>query len=245
MKNQRPRALQSARHTAFPIALILVALLNTSCQSALFGRQDEEKLTAAQQLKLSEKTVSMQQRINRYFHSEVVPKLKSCWTTLQGAGMIGIEYTYQRDTSGRWLWSKLAHSTSTLPSTQESIALQCMEQSVRGTSFPIEESDGAGDTFVVKWNWPVPFPTNADEQTRTMFAAKPAGGGGGTGGCDGKGTAPKCIPDNCPRGKCPIKSVCVGYAVCALRGGPEGGCDFRAPCASGGPFGVADGAVMY
>ena len=228
------------------VALSLTLLLYAGCQTVRSNGQmpkaESQKTTQQQAISL-ERTISTQQRINRYFHSDVVPKLKSCWSGVQGEGMISIQYIYTKDASGRWAWEGLEVDTSTLPKGQDAIALECMEQSVRGTSFPVEGGDGTGDKFVVIWSWPVPFPANADEQTSAMFAARPAGGGG-RGGCDGRGTKAKCIPDYCVGGKCPTGVACVGWKLCALSGGPEGGCLFSVPCASGGPFGVG-GIIMY
>lgn len=233
------------------VALTLTLLLHAGCQTTRPDGQtaEAESEYATQQQEISlERTISTQQRINRYFHTDVVPKLKRCWNGVQGEGMISIQYTYTNDASGRWAWDALAVDTSTLSKGQDAIALECMEQSVRGTSFPVEGGD-TGDKFVVIWSWPVPFPADADEQAKAMFAAKPAGGGGGgRGGCDGKGTKAKCIPDYCAgrnKDKCPPGLACVGWWVCALSGAPDGKCILKAPCASGGPFGVAGGTIMY
>ena len=92
-----------------------------------------------------QRTMTTQQRINRYFHGAVVPKLRNCWTRVQGRGTIEIEHTYTRDASGKWVVEKLAVGKSTLPRGQDAVALQCMQNSVRGTSFPAEgdESNNA------------------------------------------------------------------------------------------------------
>ncbi len=189
-----------------------------------------------------DKTVATQDRINRYFHRDVIPRLRDCWKSVQGAGEIEMKFTYAR-AGGGWTWERLERSSSTLPGGQDAVAVRCMQDAARGTSFPAGEGDSAGGTsavggdvnkFVVNWNWPVPLPGNSAE-----FAAKKSGGGGGkTGGCDGYGAVAKCY--NCKNLKC--IEVCVGYESCTV--GPSG-CTADNKCASGGPFGVSGGTIMY
>src|SRR5713226_7752374 len=61
-----------------------------------------------------EKTLTTQQRLNRYFHGDVVPKLKDCWSRVQGKGTIVLKYTYMKAGSGRWVFDKLEIGQSTL-----------------------------------------------------------------------------------------------------------------------------------
>src|SRR5437016_280938 len=131
-----------------------------------------------QQLDL-EKSVTTQQRLNRYFHSSVIPKLKKCWSRVQGRGTIEIEHTYTTDASRKWVVDKLTVGKSTLPRGQDAVALQCMQNSVRGTSFPAVGDESNARTYIVKWTWPVPFPANAAQLTSAMFAARVNNGGGG------------------------------------------------------------------
>lgn len=134
--------------------------------------QVASRMTNEQRL---QRTITTQQRINRYFHGSVIPKLRNCWSRVQGRGTIAIEHTYARDASGKWVVEKLAVGKSTLPRGQDTVALQCMQDAVRGSSFPVEGDDGDSKQYVVKWTWPVPFPANMTAQTRAMFAAKNAG----------------------------------------------------------------------
>ena len=195
--------------------------------------------TAQRQLAL-EKTTTTQQRLNRYFHADVMPKLKNCWSRLQGKGTIEMEHSYRRDANGKWVAAELTIGKSTLAKEQNAVALQCMQDSVQGTAFPAEGRDGKGTSYVANWTWPVPFPANADTLTNNMFSAKPKGGGGG--GCDGHGALAKCW--TCDNGKC--LKVCVGFKTCKItffKGISYCGTD--GDCASGGPFGVTGGVVMY
>jgi len=188
-----------------------------------------------------EKTITTQQRLNRYFHGDVVPKLRDCWSRVQGEGTIAVKYTYTKG-SGRWMFDRLEVSQSTLPRGQDAVALKCMQDAVRGTSYPVEQGEGNQNSFVLNWNWPVPFPANATEQTNAMFAARAAGGGTGGGGCDGQGTAARCFSCDHESKSIACLKVCVGYTTCTLG---ETYCRAEGSCASGGPFGVAGGYIMY
>ena len=237
------------RISSIPVtAVVLITVMSMMLLSAHSRTQNAnrriphppaETLTREQAF---EKTITTQQRLNHYFHGDVVPKLKNCWSRVQGKGTIALKYTYTKG-SGKWMFDKLEVSESTLPRGQDAVALRCMQDAVRGTSYPIEQGEGNQNSFVLNWSWPVPFPANANELTSAMFAARAAGGAGGGGGCDGHGAKAKCY--TCSGGSC-IK-VCVGYDNCHIVYGKEdNGCsEYGLVCASGGPFGVAGGYIMY
>jgi hypothetical protein len=224
-------------------SLVTVALTmlhaDSRMQNANRRIQPPEAEARAKEQQAFERTLTTQQRINRYFHGDVVPNLKNCWSRVQGQGTIALKYTYTR-ASGKWMFDKLEVSQSTLPRGQDAVALRCMQDAIRDTSFPVEDGEGNQSSFVLNWNWPVPFPANANELTSTMFAAKGKGGGGGTGGCDGRGAQAKCF--TCSQDANSCLKVCVGYDFCTLS---VHGCTGSNACASGGPFGVAGGAIMY
>jgi hypothetical protein len=209
------------------------------------GEQERDPGRRAREAALKQ-TVATQKRLNRYFHSAVVPKMKQCWARVQGAGVISIEFTYTR--KGRqWAWEKLAGRKSTLPRDQDAVALRCMEQAVRSTSFSVADDD-KGDKYMIVWNWPVPWPADADRQAEAMFRAM---AGGGSGGCDGQGAASACV--NCVTdggGRYSCETTCVGYSTCRIVNEvvPESKrgfkyisqrCEGSGGCASGGPFGLA------
>jgi len=119
---------------------------------------------------------------------------------------------------------------------QDAVALQCMQEAVRGTSFPVEEGGSAVDSkrgargaskFVAYWNWSVPL----------ELAVK----NGKTGGCDGYGALPKCYA--CGQDFRCIK-VCVGVDQKGCEAG-GGVCteDYEFPCASG-RYGTGRGGVI-
>ena len=183
-------------------------------------------------------TITVQQRINRYFHSDVMPKLKNCWGGVQGSGTITLKYTYNKVARSRWGLATVAVNNSTLAKAEEAVALKCMQDSVRGTSFAVEGSDRDERGFVLNWSWPVPFPDNADELTRTMFLAK---GSGDTGGCDGHGATAACYTCTRPTPySTTCSKVCVGSSTCKNN---SDGCYEYNSCASGGPFGVGSRGI--
>jgi hypothetical protein len=186
-----------------------------------------------------EKTVATQKEINRYFDAEVFPKLKTCWSRVQGEGMITFDFTYTKNAKGRWVFQKLGVRKSTLREGQDAVALACMLDSVRGTSFPAAVFDTAEDKLLLHWNWPVPLPADASDRVRAMLRSR----GGEGGGCDGHGALPKCGVCAERPGAC--IAVCVGYEECDVRGNPPH-CVVAGPCASGGPLGLlGHGTVLY
>lgn len=103
-------------------------------------------------------SVALEQRINRYFHNDVLPKVRKCWQTVQGKGTVIIEHRYKRQGSGKWVPKQLEVFRSSLPENQRRTALMCMREAVQGTSFPPDEWDGTEKEFVLFWVWTVPFP---------------------------------------------------------------------------------------
>jgi hypothetical protein len=229
------------------IRLVTVAALSLMTLAIVPSQSNPQnrKTTTAPQGTLNIAVVPTQQRINRYFHGSVIPRLNTCWSSLQGKGTIALKYTFTKS-GARWTLKSEESEQSTLPSGQDAIALRCMRDAVRGSSFPVDRGESTQTTFVVNWNWPVPFPANASQLATRMFAAPANGGGGGGGGCDGLGSSKKCYV--CKKEATVVKCelVCVGYATCVLvaqKG--SGACNVSGACASGGPFGVSGGSVIY
>jgi hypothetical protein len=220
------------------VALTSVLLVYARNQKSRSVSQPIQPSATKEQRDADERTVATQTRINRHFHSDVIPKLQSCWSKLRGQGMIAIEHTYRR-AGNIWVSGKLAISNSTLPKGQEVMALKCMTDSVRGTSFPVQEDEGSSKSFVLKWNWPVPLPANADE-VRAMVKNNV----GGSGGCDGHGAAPACF--TCRDKAIACDKVCVGADSCTIEYQKAGSsCTTGSGiCASGGPFGLFGGGIF-
>jgi hypothetical protein len=223
------------------IPLILIVLAFADSQSRQTNPQITERASVAQPNPI-ERQASTQQRINRYFHGAIVPKLRRCWSTIDGKGTITLKYTFTK-AGANWTFNRLETAQSTLAHGQATLAERCMLNAVQGTSFALDVLERNQNTFVLNWTWPVPLPANAAKLTSEMFAAKPIGGGTGSGGCDGWGTAASCY--TCKGPKC--ETVCVGSTECRsvdVGGGQT--CASQGKCASGGPFSVVGGSpIIY
>jgi hypothetical protein len=191
-----------------------------------------------------EQSVATQKKINRYFHDVVVPKLKTCWSRIQGSGTIAMKYSY-KNAKDRWAFETVKVGKSDLPKGQDEVALDCMQKAVAATSFPKETGDTSA-SYSINWSWPVPFPPDAGQQAEAMFRSN---GGTGGGGCDGHGAAASCVA--CSGYPVSCVAVCVGgNPPCEMTENPLPGgfrrtCKVGTGCASGGAFGVVGGAVMY
>lgn len=218
------------------VTFVLSALIFAHNQASTRPAQTPQTRLTTEAIKV-EKALSTQQRINRYFHGGIMSKLQRCWSSVKGKGRITLKYTYTKSDT-RWVFNRLQTDESTLPSGQDAIAIKCMSDAVRGSSFSVDIVENTQNTFVLNWTWPVPLPGNATQLTTAMFAAKP--GTMTTGGCDGFGTPAKCYtcgPETCDK-------VCVGWTQCSVFS--NGSCIATGEaCASGGPFGVIGSRVMF
>ena len=190
-------------------------------------------------------SVAEQKRINRYFHAVVVPKLKPCWDQLQGKGTIEMKFRYEDNAKGEWAFKTLEGGKSNLPKGQDEAALACMQKAVTATSFPREKSD-TGASYSINWDWPVPLPQDAAQRVERMLGSS---GGAGT-GCDGEGASARCVKCSGSSGDYSCPYVCVGYDSCTIPApSPDPTvirmCQQQGKCASGGPFGVVGGIIMY
>ena len=228
------------------VLTVALILITQACQRSQPPQANtpptKEQLSQAVQSTSCERAIATQNRINRYFHHAVVPRVKDCWQRLKGKGTIAVEFDYQREKDG-WATDKLKIERSTLPEGQESVALQCLQDSVRGTSFPVEQDDGQAEQFMVHWSWPVPLPKDANEVAQLMS------GGGGGGRCGPLGVPPAC--HDCLSvlifGKYWLACgpACAGYSFCiqdpdGCRLGP-----ISPRCVTGWLGGTLGGIVMY
>ena len=167
--------------------------------------------------------------------------LQSCWNSVKGEGRIAIGLTYTR-TGSRWTWEKLGVTSSSLLKGQDAIAVRCIQESVRATSFPAEAEDQARDKlgmkaavkYVVNWSFPVPLPTNA-----TTALAKRAGGTGG------EAAACWSCGSNSQGGFCERNPA--GWPGCVESDGGDlgSGCFcLGQPCAAGGYAGFGGSILM-
>ena len=232
-RSTRRRMASAYGPTSTAVAIALLSLTHACSGTAPRVETDSDSF---------KQSVATQKRINRYFHEQVVPKLRDCWNRIQGAGAVDVKYSFVKDDKGRWVFERLERGNSTLPAGQDPVALTCMQEATAASSFAYEEYDGKSDSFVVIWTWPVPLPPNIEQQADAMFRSI---GGTQGGGCDGEGTPARCL--NCyaeyPVMEC--RSVCVGYDTCSINhGGGFRWCTTGNKCASGGPFGLGGGIVM-
>jgi hypothetical protein len=187
-------------------------------------------------------SVATQKAINDYFHASVVPRLKTCWGRLEGRGSIEIQYRFEDDGKGAWAFKTLRAGRSDLPKGQTDVAASCMQQAVSGTSFSRDQT-AKSRSYSIDWTWPVPLPADADLQVARMRGAV----GGEGSGCDGHGAPARCV--TCSGSPLSCIYVCVGSDTCEVQATTPGGfnsiCTEGGQCASGGPFGVVGGVVMY
>jgi hypothetical protein len=182
--------------------------------------QSPQTVTVAQpdQVEL-QRTVTTQQRLNRYFHSSVMSKLKNCWGRIKGKGTVQIKHMYGKSSQNRWVPNKLVITKSTLSRLESGIAQRCMQHAVIGTSFSVEALDGEARRYTLYWTWPVPFPSNEKELARV---------GGYELNCyicfDGRCKASFTGSDECDSSN----KSCVSYGVCA----------------TGGPYPVGGGTII-
>src|SRR5258706_16029639 len=112
-----------------------LCLIGASSQTRSPITQTPQRTATVQEQQLDlQRTATTQQRFNRYFHKDVIPKLKDCWSRIKGQGAVEIQHTYRRDETGKWVADRLSVTSSTLRAGQDAVALQCMQESTRGTT---------------------------------------------------------------------------------------------------------------
>lgn len=125
-----------------------------------------------------EETVAAQQVVNHYLYTSVTPKLRTCWSRVQGEGTVDLALRYKK-TDRQWVFERAEAIRSTLPNEQAAAALACMGQSATGSSFVLDEKAGgkAFERFVLKWTWLVPLPEEGSEaMARRAGGVTPASG---------------------------------------------------------------------
>jgi len=188
----------------------------------------------------SDDGAGVQRRVSAYLEG-VVPKVKPCWSQLQGEGAIATDMVYRK--SGRaWTLDSVRVTRSSLAKGQEATAEQCLREATRGTSFAVDANEAleqAAPTFVVRLGWLIPLPEPGVELTPEQVARMI-----GTGGVITVPGCSNCVSNpNPPYGlKCESKSSgsnvdCeeISSNVCATT--PRA-------CMSG-VFGGTRGVIMY
>jgi hypothetical protein len=187
--------------------------------------------------------IDTQNRINRYFHQAVVPRMAGCWSRIAGAGTVAMHLEYQR-TGEEWTPGPSVVRSSTLPRGEDDAALDCLRKAVEGTTFAVEPTDGESQQFNVNWSFPVPWPRDLSEAALRMASTGREPSAGECGGSEGP--APACF--QC--GFIPLLSLalcapsCTGYTDCTLL--TRTSCHHSGTrCVTGSVFGNIGGIVAY
>ncbi len=112
-----------------------------------------------------EATIADQQSVNHYLFTAVTPKLRTCWSKLQGEGTVDLALRYTKSDQ-KWVFERADTISSTLPNTQFTAAQVCMQEAVTGSSFALDERPGGKvfERFVLKWRWLVPLPAEGSQE---------------------------------------------------------------------------------
>jgi hypothetical protein len=220
-------------------AILTATLMLSTWSCSRAPRADEIHVTGPEAATSVDRDVAAQNRINGFMYVAVVPKLQACWRRLQGKGDIVFKYTYHRSGTN-WVWNKHEVESSTLQKDQEPVALQCMGEAARDTSFPMEAAEAMrkGDDLVIHWEWPVPFPSDVTTLGRMI----------------GTGDRETCLLLLCVTCDCPFipgsgvictcKSSCSGYTRPCTEEANKKGCTMKLPeCISGLMGGFRGGVI--
>jgi hypothetical protein len=132
----------------------------------------------------SDAGVRAEARVSRYFESSVAPALTGCWGEIQGEGAVAMDLTY-RKSEEQWMLAQASITTSSLNGGQDAVAQRCIEQSARGTGFPVDRGEAieaAAERFVLRISIPVPLAPEGPRPSAAEIARRLGmdGGGGGT-----------------------------------------------------------------
>ena len=192
----------------------------------------------------SDDGIGAQNRISHYLQESVVgPKLRTCWGQLKGEGALAVDLTYRKSGSN-WAFEDVKVKGSTLPQGQDVAAQRCMEESARGTMFPVDSKEAletAAPQFIVRLAFPVPLPAEGTQLTSDQVARMI--GTGGTGVITVSGCS-DCVL----RGEPPY-----GYKCVSKKSGSNVDCEEIQTnvCATTpkaclrGAFGGMSGVIMY
>lgn len=228
------------RHLTLAVAAaIAVASLLSPASASEFKNRVKDVARAGQpkyakDFKLNDAQTE-QYRVNKYFVSDVIPKLHDCWAKASAQGQITFEYKFVSE-RGRWRPENIAVRATTVGKAAAFLALACMKSATAGTSFPATD---AAQTYTLRWTWPFPLPRPTTTDLDAI-ALRASGAGEGDTDCDGRGTKPSCVTcastDAC-------KKVCVGHSTCSITA-KVCFADNKDKCASGGPFALQGGLVF-
>jgi hypothetical protein len=198
------------------LALILgvLGILLTGCNR---HKSDEFKLPVHSEADVSANTKVQQSRIAGAFYDALVPKLKDCWSRVEGKGEVEFKLTYQKN-GDKWEWQRAEVAKSDLSDKAKTAALDCMQSASRGSGFPANNNEALvpQKQFVIQWGWPVPFPENTSELAQMIST----GPGGGNPECPK--TCFDCLGTPGVPGTTKCVSTCSGYQTCVEDGSGDG-----------------------
>ena len=204
------------------LATTLLAMMTCACRKGEAPADNTVHLRPTKD-DSAQTIAAAQDRIAGAFYATIVPKLKTCWDRVQGKGGIRFQYTYQR-VGNNWVWQAQKVDASSLGKGQDAAAMQCMQDSARGSSFPLEPGEAARDAkeLVIHWGWPVPLPADTTQLARMISEDPPPA-------C--LKLCQDCVPNNEGRSVC--VSSCKGFTGC-IEDGTGTGCRMSRPeCATG------------
>jgi hypothetical protein len=174
------------------------------------------KLPVDTDASLSAATQAQQARIAGAFYGALVPKMKTCWGTVEGKGEVEFKMTYKK-AGERWEWQGAEVAKSDLSDKAKAAAQDCLQTSARASGFPVNGNESAAriDRFVITWGFPVPFPDNTSDLAMMIST------GGGSGEC--RKTCFDC-QESSPGvpGTTKCVTTCSGYETCKEDGTGNG-----------------------
>ena len=209
---------------SFVLAAVLLAFLAHGCDKEI-ASSDNTVQSQPTKYDSVERTRAALNRVAGAFYSSFVPKLKACWYRVKGTGMVQFQYTYRRE-ENYWVFQKIDAEGSSLEKPQETVAMNCMQEAVGGSTFPIEplEVSRGSKEMVIHWGWPVPLPADTTQLARMIST--------GGGGKECSAVCHDCVYDpGTHKSTCALS--CSGYSACE-EDGTGTGCQMKLPvCKSG------------
>jgi len=189
-------------------------ILLTACNR----HKQDAALPASSHSDISANTAAQQARFSATFYNTLVPKLKNCWTGIDGKGEVLFKLSYRLN-GDHWEWQQAEVEKTDVSDKAKAAALDCMQGAGRSSGFPANSNEQLArqKEYVVHWGFPVPFPGNSTELSAMMIST-------GSGG-----TNPEC-PKSCfdcqgtpgVPGTTKCVATCSGYQTCQEDGSGNG-----------------------
>jgi hypothetical protein len=189
------------------ISLLLLLIIVIAC-----GKKHAVDTLSSDSIS-DQEALETQRNVNRYFHSQVIPKLEHGWSELKDTGKyVTYHYRYIKK-HNRWEFNEMEKMESTLSPHNDTVAQRFMAKAVVGSFFPIEKRLEKDSVFDLYWTWRCLFRKEHFDQNTGEFKARQMMAEMAQVVCDGKGTKAYCKA--CGEGNTCI-NVCVGYSECSV-----------------------------